>query len=207
MRICSQTETELVVRDSSLWISALLILGGLLPLWFAFHGDFRGFRAFGGLLLFAIAWLRRSTFTFDATTQTIRWIRFRYYWTRTGSIPFSEVRGIETQSMSSAQSNQLIYRLSIVTAQSTVPMSDVYSSGEQRCASIRDTILHFLHLDHSFAQQPATPAVDTSVRSLLRQGRKIDAIHLLCNAEDIDVTTATQRINEIDTSTEATALR
>jgi hypothetical protein len=201
MKIVRQTETELVVQDSSMWLSVVLAACALFPTYIAIaQHDHRAFRAAGALALFAIPWLRRATFTFDGATQTIRWRRLRYLWTRTGSSPFSDVRGIDIQSTMSG-SNVTIYRLALDTPQATVPMSDVYSSGESRIVSVRDAIEGFLKLRP--AGTPATPRsmksdFDASVRSLVQEGRKIDAIQLLQSFEKLSLTEATQRVNAID---------
>ncbi len=202
MKIVRQTETELVVQDSSMWLSVVLAACALFPLYIAIaQHDHRMFRAAGALALFAIPWLRRATFTFDGATQTIRWRRLRYLWTRTGSIPFSDVRGIDIQSTMGGNSNVTLYRLALVTGQATVPMSDVYSCGESRVVSVRDGIERFLRLRP--AGTPAIPhsmksGFDTSVRSLVQEGRKIDAIQLLQSFDKLSLAEATQRVNAID---------
>lgn len=201
MKIVRQTETELVVQDSSMWLSVVLAACAFFPTYIAIsQHDHRMFRAAGALTLFAIPWLRRATFAFDGATQTIRWRRLRYLWTRTGSIPFSDVRGIDIQSTLGGNSNVTIYRLALVTPQATVPMSDVYSSGESRIVSVRDAIEGFLKLAPTGRTASRTMAADfdASVRSLVQEGRKIDAIQLLQSFEKLSLTEATQRVNAID---------
>ncbi|MGC2298626.1 MAG: hypothetical protein WA476_07480 [Acidobacteriaceae bacterium] len=198
MKILRQTDTELVVRDSSLWVSILLALGATLPLGFAlFQNDRRGFLAFGCILLFAFPWLRRSTFTFDATSQTIRWIRLRYLRTRTGIIPFSDVKHIDVQASVGGQTNVVLYRLAIETQQGTFPMSDVFNSGENQCASVCEAILRFVKLDRNSVAPSVASALDASARSLLQQGRKIDAIQLVKTSQKLSLTAATQHVNEL----------
>ncbi len=147
----------------------MLAACSLLPLYIGIsHHDHRLFRAFGCLLLFAIPWVRRATFTFDAATQTIRWARMRYLWTRTGSLPFSNVKSIDIQSTMSGQANVTIYRLALVTPQGTMPLSDVYSSGEIQCTSVRDAIQRFLKLDPTAVTSVAT-GLDIAIRALLQK--------------------------------------
>jgi hypothetical protein len=206
MKIVRQTESDLVVRDSSIWLGATLAAGALLPIYIAIStNDHRALYAAGALLAFAIPWVRRSTFTFDAATQTIRWERMRYLRTRSGTLPFSEVRAIETQTSSGPQSNVTTYRLGLVTSHGTVPLSDEYSSGENRCSSVRDAVEHILKLDRDTAIPPASGGLDISIRALLQQDRRIDAIQLLCNAEDLPLSAAAERIETIDASMKTAA--
>jgi len=199
MKIVRQTDAELIVQDSCIWVGVVCALCAGLPLWFVLvHHDRRALTPVVVLLLFAIPWMRRTNFTFDAPTQTIRWMRMRCFVSRTGSIPFSGVQAVDIQSTMSAQANGTIYRLALVTSQGTLPMSDVYSSGERRCTSVRNAIQSFLKLDAHF---PAPSAgLDISIRALLQQGRKIDAIQLLRSTEKLSLTAATERVNAINAS-------
>lgn len=89
MRIVRQTTTELVVRDSSLWMSAVFVGAALFVSYFAiFQGDRRAIGAAGISPLIGIAWSRRSTFAFNAAAQRIEWRRLRFLTTGTGTIPF-----------------------------------------------------------------------------------------------------------------------
>lgn len=215
MKVVRQTPAELVVRDSSVWLSVVLALAALLPLYIALtQGDRRLFTPAGLLLLFALAWVRRSAFTFSAALQRIDWRRVRYFRVATGTIPFSDVQSINIESTSGAN-GVIIYRLALATAsQGIVPMSDVYSSGEQRIASVRDTIQQFVKPANSSAAAPGfsatsasipvnpdaarTAALNDSIRGFLQQGRKVDAILLVRQTEHLDLTEATFRVNHIE---------
>lgn len=197
MKIVRQNEAELVVQDSSIWLGVVLAVAALLPLYIALsQHDRRLFAPAACLLLFAIPWMRRSTFTFDAATQTIRWSRLRYLWTRTGSLPFSDVRGLETQTSNGSQ-GVTIYRLALVTPQTTMPMTDVYSSGERQCATVREAIAGFLKLEGGSAPRTMKADLDASVRSLVQEGRRIDAIQLLRTFEKLSLNEATERVEKI----------
>lgn len=107
----------------------------------------------------------------------------------------------------------LIYRLAIATAsQGTVPMSDEYSSGGLKgYEDLRDTLLHFVRPERgssafsaATATLPLNPdaartaALNDSIRGLLQQGRKVDAILLVRQSEHLDLTEATFRVNHIE---------
>ena len=215
MKIVRQTPDELVVRDSSMWLSAIFALCALMPLYIAVaHSDRRAFMPAAVLLLVAFVWARRSTFTFSAATQRIEWRRLRWLRARTGTIPFSDVQGIQVQTISS-DNGTLIYRLAIATAsQGIVPMSDAYSGGGlKRYEDLRDTLWHFVRperptgssaLSAANVTLPLNPdaartaALNDSIRGLLQQGRKVDAILLVRQSEHLDLTEATFRVNHIE---------
>lgn len=215
MKIVRQSPAELVVRDSSMWLSAIFALAALMPLYIAVaHADRRAFTPAGVLLLVAAVWARRSTFTFNAATQTIEWNRLRWFRVRSGTIPFSDVRSINIESMSSE--SVTTYRLAIATAsQGIIPMSDAYSGGSvKHYEDLRDAIQQFVKpsatsaMTSGFSTASAsiplnsdaarTAALNDSIRGLLQQGRKVDAIVLVRQSEHLDLTEATFRVNHIE---------
>jgi hypothetical protein len=214
MKIVRQTPTELVVLDSSLSISAIFLVAGLFVLYFViFQGDRRAAGAAGISLLVALAWLRRSTFTFSAALQRIDWKRLRWFRVTGGTIPFSEVQSINIEATSGGKGVPT-YRLAIATPHSIVPMSDVYTPGEEHFQSLRDTIQQFVKPAASSApvsgfsaasasitvnsDAARTAALNDSIRGLLQQGRKVDAILLVRQTEHLDLTEATFRVNHIE---------
>jgi hypothetical protein len=75
---------------------------------------------------------------------------------------------------------------------------------------MRAEILAFLHPGAQGASSAATEtasgtglADEASIRSLLRQGRKIDAVTLLRSTERLSLTAAMQRVNAIDAAMKA----
>jgi hypothetical protein len=223
MKIVSQTPAELVVRDSSMWLSAIFALLALMPLYIALaHNDRRAFTPAAVLLLIAFVWARRSTFTFSAATQRIEWSRLRWLRAKTGTIPFSDVQGIQIQSISSDK-GVLIYRLAIATtSQGIIPMSDEYSGGGlKRYEDLRDTLWNFVRPERptssafspSTATLPINPdaartaALNDSIRGLLQQGRKVDAILLVRESEHLDLTEATFRVNHIESELKSSGVQ
>lgn len=215
MKIIRQTPAELVVQDSSLWISLICALAATFLLYFVVaQHQTRVWYAIAFFLLCALVWLRRSTFTFSAATQRIDWNRLRFFTTKTGTIAFSDVRSINIES-SSSDKGTLTYRLAIATiSQGIVPMSGVYTSGQRHIESLRDTVQQFVKPADSGATPAAfstasasiplnadaarTAALNDSIRGLLQQGRKVDAILLVRQSEHLDLTEATFRVNHIE---------
>jgi hypothetical protein len=200
MKIVRQTEHELVVQDSGLALSAIF-LAAALPLLYeglqpGKHWDLAGAAFF---LLAAGICLRKTTFVFDSVRRMANWTRLRFFAVTTGEIPFRDITDIGIQAISGEQGNQS-YRLTVITAAGPMPMAGMYGNGQKKYDSIRDAILRFIQIDG----QPVTTvaaagqADEASIRSLLLQGRKIDAIKLLRSQEQIDLARATQRVREIE---------
>lgn len=209
MRIVGQTPTQIVVRDSSLWIAIICGAGFLFVFAMtAQAGNWKGMLGSSLLLVFAIAWIRRSTFTFDAGAQRIRWRRLRFFRMASGEIPFSAVQDILLEDSSSDRPNVMIYRLTIMTAGGKVPMADVYSSGREHFVRLQRSLIAFVRGQTlaaagpgAFADNPEAARaaeVNASIRSLLKQGRNVDAILLVQRTDHLDLTEATFRVNQIE---------
>jgi len=197
MKIVRQSDTELVLRESTLWISILLALVAL-PLFYA--STLPGKRGNLILAIFfavgALVWLRKATVIFDATQHLVRWRRMRFFRSASGTVPFSEIAGIGTET-SSGSGGSTLYRLTLLTGHGPIPFTDAYGGGRDRWAHLRETTQRFLHT-HRGTPLPAPSAdLDDSLRALLRRGRKVEAVRLLESAEHLDLTTATQRVNQL----------
>ena len=205
MRITRHTAQELVLVDSAVGVSAVLFAASL-PLFYAATRPGKIGALFGAclFLLGAVVWFRKTTFTFDAGEQRVRWQGRKVLKVESGVIPFSEITGIGTETtFGSSGSNT--YRLTILTRRGLVPLAYTYGGDRERYASIREEILRFLHLEVPAAKagrdrsMSGAVAIDEeSVRSLLRQGRKIDAIALVRGSASIELTEAVRIVEGID---------
>jgi hypothetical protein len=194
LRIVRQTDTELILRESTLWISLLLALAAL-PLFYA--STLPGKRGNLIVAIFfaagALVWLRKATVVFDVPRRTVYWRRMRFFRSAAGAVPFSEIAGIGTET-SSGSGGSTLYRLTLITGQKPIPFTDTYGGGRDRWAMLRETTQRFLQA-HSGNPLPAH--LDESLRALLRRGRKVEAVRLLESAEHLDLSTATQRVNQL----------
>lgn len=197
MKIVRQSDTELILRESTLWISILLALAAL-PLFYA--STLPGKRGNLILAIFfavgALVWLRQATVAFDAAERAVRWRRMRFFRSASGTVPFSEITGIGTDS-SSGSGGSTLYRLTLLTGQAVIPFTDAYSVGRDRCASLRDTTQRFLQTHRGTPLPAPASDLDDSLRALLRRGRKVEAVRLLESAEHLDLTRATERVNQL----------
>jgi hypothetical protein len=204
MRIKSHTDQELVVVDSAVGISATLFIASLPLLYVATRPGKIG-ALFGAclFLLGALVWFRKTTFTFDASEQRVRWRGRKVLKVESGVVPFSEITGIGTEATFGSHGSNT-YRLTILTRSGLVPLAYTYGGNQQNYASIREEILRFLHLEVPAPAAELDPepqveaAVDeASVRSLLNQGRKIDAIGLVQSSAHVGLTEAVGIVDQI----------
>jgi hypothetical protein len=203
MRITRQSGQELVVEDSGLALSALLFVCSL-PLFYVATLPGKLGALFGAcfFLLAALAFLRKTTFIFNAGESMVHWRGRKVLSVTSGDIPFREVKGIGTET-SSGTNGTITYRLTVLTPQGPVPMASMYGGNRQKYESIREAIMRFLHLEMPTAATDShgdsEPALDeASVRSLLSQGRKIDAIELVRTSTKIGLTAAVHLVEEIE---------
>ena len=203
MHALRKTNQDLVFVDSTIWLAVLLLGFTIFAGYRSYVAGSRvGFLAVGFLLLCGFIFWRREIVTFDAGRQQVEWTRRRAFTVANGTVPFSEITGIGMET-TTASHGELTYRLTILTHDKPVPMSDVYSGNQGHYESIRQEILAFLHLDSGAAKsiqgEDQVGGVDdeASVVSLLKQGRRIDAIQLLRSTQKISLAEATDRMAQI----------
>jgi len=208
MRITSQSPTELVVKDSSLGISAICAGTAVALMFFRLaKAQPNMFLVAALYLLFAFLADCRTTFTFDAIQQVVRWRGRKFFRNQSGTIPFSDITDITVEALSS-HSGGVTHRLAILTVNGSTPMSFTYS-GIGNFEQTRAAILAFLHpgMECQTRQHFDAAALESSIRSLLLQGRKIDAVTLLRTREQIGLTEAVKRINAVDLKLKAESPR
>lgn len=197
MKIVRQSDTELVLRESTLWISIVLAVAAL-PLFYASRTP--GERGNLILAIFfaigALVWMRKATVTFDTAERSVRWRRMRFFRSASGTVPFSEIAGIGTET-SSGHGGSTLYRLTLLTGHGPIPFTDTYGPGREHWTHLRDVAQRFLQT-HRGTPLPAPGSdLDASLRSLLLRGRRVEAIRLLETAEHLDLTAAAQRVNQL----------
>lgn len=201
MTVQRNPETELVVQNSTLWLSAVFGVMGLILLAAAFSsGDKRLAGPALVMGVFAVLCLSKYTFVFDSTQRMVRWQTLRFGKRGAGSMPFDEVKDVVLQS-EPGKSGRPTYRLAMLTANGSIPLSSGYGDTSDRCLALQSQIRQVLRPGQTVAATaPATSIaanLDSSVRTLVAQGRKIDAIKLLTST-GMNLTEAKQRADEIE---------
>jgi len=148
MHILRKTNQELVIVDSSIWVSILLSCVTLLFLYrtIVIQAGPVYYLVAGFIGLFALLFWRKEVVTFDSARQQAMWNRHRLFRIASGIVPFSDISGIGLET-SSAKNNVLVYRLVILTAYGPVPMSDNYAGDLHNHEKVKREILEFLKLD------------------------------------------------------------
>src|SRR5579862_44075 len=209
LHIARQSPQELVVVDGTRWVSAICAAVAL----FAVYRVISQHAAKGPtlvgialLVFFALIADLRKTFTFDGMQRIMRWRGRTILKTESGEIPFDDITDIviETSTTSSTRgtTSMTTYRLTINTARGTIPMAYNYRGAADGLSGLRRQILEFIRPGSQSASPPlgraAAESLESSLRALLRQGRKIDAVALLRSTEDIGLTEAMHRIEAIE---------
>lgn len=199
MHVTRRTNQELVVVDSSIWISVFLLCAAVAVAYASnLHGKPQQGLGIGGVCaLFAFLFWRKEVVVFDAGRQQARWWRRRAFKTANGVVSFNDIKGIGMEASAAGEHGTLTYRLTILTADKPVPMSDAYSSNREHYVALKAEISKFLHVENG--QESTSENVDeNSIQSLLRQGRKVDAIKLVRVSQHIGLTEAVDLVNRID---------
>ena len=119
-------------------------------------------------------------------------------------MPFDAVKDVVLQS-EPGKSGRATYRLAMLTVKGAMPMSSGYGGTNERCLASRAEIFKLLRPGQTTAATatetvPATSIAAhlyTSARTLVAEGRKIDAIKLLTSM-GVSLTEATQKVDEIE---------
>lgn len=218
MHIQRQTPMELVLQGGTRWMAFVFVPSGILvgvssvekhkPL---------GLLVTAFFFFFAAAFFRHSTFTLDKMQRIARWRRFTVLKNETGSIPFDAIRDVIIDAQA-GDHNSASYRLILVTLNDRIPMDNVLQSGRiEHYEQMRQQILEFVGLSSAIhAAEPGLlldgvpnvrssslrndgiPAdLEPSLRALLSQGRKIDAIELLRSRQYMGLADAKSRVDSL----------
>jgi len=201
MKIQRHTDAVLVVQNSTLWLSAVFGVIGLILLAAAFSaGNKRVAVPASVMAVCAVLCLSKYTFVFDSTQRMVRWQTLRFGKSRAGSMPFDEVKDVVLESAPST-SGRPTYRLAMLTAKGSIPLSSGYGDTSGRCLALQSQIMQLLRPWHAAgATAPAMSIsvhLDSSIRTLVAQGRKADAIKLLIST-GMNLTDAKQRADDIE---------
>ena len=201
MTVQRPTGPVLVVQNSTLWLSAVFGVICVILLFAAFSsGDKRLARPALVMVLFAVLSLSKYRFVFDSTQRMVRWQTLRFGMRRAGSMPFDDVKDVVLQS-EPGKSGRPTYRMAILTAQGPMPLSSGYGDTSDRCLALQSQIRELLRPGQTVAATAPAGSIaanlDSSLRTLLAEGRKIDAIKLLTSM-GMNLTEAKQRADEIE---------
>jgi hypothetical protein len=189
----------LFTYDSSRWtkwlITVTLVMAGtaVYDYFIGERGDARVIGLLGGATttgLIALAFLEQSRFRIDPASRLIDWDQRWGFRRRTGVTPFADVAHVSVDvpiGDSGIPSRRVVMHLANGTL---LPMTvgykpDVDDAIERAAETLRVALGH------------RPPTTEESVRVLIRQGRKVEAVKLLVQKETLTLSEARQRVDKM----------
>lgn len=206
MHIARQTPQELVVVDGTRWVSAICAAGALFAVYRTISQHYpKGLILAAVFAIFAMIFDLRKTFIFDSRQRVVRWKGRTILKAESGEIPFDQITNIDTETTTTSSRGGgtiMLYRLAINAAGTTIPMAYNYRGIKDGYAALRGQILEFVRPGSQSAAAlmgvAAGESLESSLRTLLRQGRKMDAVELARSTLNMSLTEAMKRIGEIE---------
>jgi hypothetical protein len=113
-------------------------------------------------------------------------------------LAFADITDVRVEiGPSPGDSADISCRLSLVAASAVVPLAASYEPDQARYNAMREAVLEVVFEDRR------KPAALDPVRTLVKQGRIIDAVAILRMREGLDLTTASARVDELRHSPDA----
>jgi len=195
MRIVENTPERLVLRDRTLWISAVCF-GAAALLLIRFAPADRG--ALIGAILFAVfglAFLRSTDLVLDKYQALCSLRRLDVLRVKRLRFAFEDIRDVRVEVEPMAgEAHTVSCRLALVTADGVTPLTASYEPDLDRYNQMRDVLMETV-----FPGKVRPPAADP-VNTLVQQGNLIAAVALLRTREGLDLATAKARVDEIKAS-------
>jgi hypothetical protein len=143
MKIASQNDTQLVLRESTVWSAVLLGIATILFVGLALlpGAHMQIWRAvfFGAMFL---RFYRSTTVVFDRARGTVEWKKMQLGKTTLYSLPLSSVTAVLVDAKS--KSSWSGCRLMLVTPQGQTPVTDAYGTYRKKCTALREAVLGFV---------------------------------------------------------------
>jgi hypothetical protein len=189
----------LLTYDSTRWTrwaigaTLLLLVSAAYDYFIGARGEDRVLGLLGAattLGLIGIAMLEQSRFRFDPVTRLIEWDQRWAFRRRSGITPFNDVQDVSVEvpiGDRGVPSRRVVLHLAngLLLPVTVGYKPDVDGSISRAAETLRVTLGH------------RPPTVEGSVRTLVSQGRTIDAIKLVRDKEGISLTEAKRRVEQI----------
>jgi len=195
MRIVENTPERLVLRDRTLWISAVCF-GAAALLLIRFAPADRG--ALIGAILFAVfglAFLRSTDLVLDKYQALCILRRLDVLRVKRLRFAFEDIRDVRVEVEPMAgESHTVSCRLALVTGDGVTPLTASYEPDLDRYNQMRDVLMETV-----FPGKVRPSAADPA-NTLVQQGNLIAAVALLRTREGLDLATAKARVDEMKAS-------
>lgn len=195
MKVRSETPMELVIGENTTWFSyPFLAVAVALSYWVWRSGHtWLGYIPGGVFLVLGLGCLFENEVIFDGVRRQMRRAQRRLFLVSSKTIAFDDIRGVLMES--DERDEQLFYRLTLLTTNGPAPISDSFNASERLHIDLRKKILSFLHMEGGDTDGVLDEA---SIRLLLSQGRKAEAIQLLRSTKNIRAAAARQQVEAVE---------
>jgi len=197
MRIKSNTPSQLVLRDRTLWISAVCFAAALFMVYrvLAYHDSHNLYFSALFLGVFGLVFFGATDVIFDKRAQMCQVRRLSARGLLRAAYRFPDITDVKVEiAPSSGHSSATMCRLALVTAAGSTPLTASYEPTLERYNAMRDAIVLTLATD-----LPLSAELDP-VQDLVKQGRTIDAVALLRKREKLSLTEAHNRVARLKAS-------
>jgi hypothetical protein len=191
VRIAANTPERLVLKEETVWVSAVCALGGA---WLLVAGVPRtGWKA--GLMaaffmLCGLAFFRTARVTFDRAGQCVL-IEQRNVFRRTSSsVAFGDIEDVVIELSSANRRGTPATRLVLKTTTGAQPLAGVYSSSFGAHTRVRIAVLEFLG-------KPVSDVTEQSLQYLVANRQIIAAVELVRLRDKVDLKTALQTVKNM----------
>jgi hypothetical protein len=194
VRIVRNSSQSLMLRDQSIWITVLCFASAAFLLIYQIVRQVQSnlWLTAGIFVLFGLAFFRQSTVEFDKTAQLCSVSTRSVFKRSRHRIRFADIRDVRVDAEPlSASLQRENYRLGLVTSSGVIALSDTYEPNLLHHTELRRTIFEAL------GRQEEGTAEPDPIKSLVEQGRVVEAVALLRQRDNLDLETARQRIADL----------
>lgn len=196
MRIVENSDAVLRLRDRTLWLSFVFFGAALFVMveFFFGHGDHRAAFPAGFFTLFGVVFLRSTDAVFDKKARVCRLQKLSIWRVKRRQFGFDDIADVRLDVGPTSGTSQVpTCRLELIVGSEVVPLTDAYEGGQKRQEAMRSEILDMLF------KPRARPGEADPVRTLVEQGRLVDAVRILRMRDGLDLAEATARVAEMKT--------
>jgi len=191
MRIARNSSDALVLKEETVWISAVCGVAAIFVfIQGAAHRAWLVFAAGGLFALFGLVFLRTVRVELDKRERAVTIQRMRMFQKSATRLRFDDIDDVVIETSAMSNSRTALCRLVFVTRGATIPLTEVYSGTFRGYDALRVAVLGALH-------KPVPEPMQQSLRHLIKSHRTLDAIVLVRAQQRTDLATARERVAQM----------
>jgi hypothetical protein len=198
MRITEDSPRRLVLRDQTLWLSAICAATAVLIAAVSFLQQiWRGLITATIFAVFGILLVRKSRVEINRSELTVTIETTKPFSRRSVRLKFDDIKDVAIEADAIQDNRTPSCRLAFTLTSGSQPLSEVYSGRYEVYEAMREKVLAALG-------RPVVDAFESSLRHLVASHRIIDAVALLRSRQKMGITAARQRVSELQRELDAT---